>query len=134
MPWVTPITNWSSSSIYNYNDINRVESNMDYVRSELIAIGYDVPNMTFVVNRNYTSYDLLSSVNRIETNLEALKNSFVEPPNWLDTITWTADTRFTNYHANRWESNVLLIHDYVALVQQSFKYCGSFVAGQEVPI
>lgn len=132
MPWTNPKTNWTSNEAYNFGDINRVESNMEYVRSELIGIGYTVPSLTFITNRNILSYDLLSSVNRIESNMEAIK--LFTPPGWLDTITWTADTRFTNYHANRWESNVQLLHDYVPLVESAFRRCGAIVAGQGVPI
>lgn len=132
MPWVTPKTNWTSAEAYNFTDINRVEANMEYVRSELIAIGYAVPTLTFITNRNILSYDLLSSVNRLEANMEAVK--LFTPSGWLSTITWTADTRFTNYHANRWESNVQLLHDYIPLVEAAFRRCGAVVAGQGVPI
>lgn len=132
MPWVNPKTNWTSAEAYNYTDINRVEGNMEYVRSELIGIGYTIPAMTFITNRSNLSYDLLSSVNRLEANMEGLK--VFTPPCWLPTVTWAADTRFTNYHANRWESNVQLLHEYVPLVEAAFRRCGAVVAGQEVPI
>lgn len=132
MAWITPKTNWLTSDSYNFSDINRVENNTVEVRSYLVSIGYDIPTITTITNRNNFSYDLVPSVNRIEANLDTIRTNFFTPPNWLSSVIWDADTKFTNYHANRWESNVQLLYDYAQLAFQAYRYCGTFNSGQEV--
>lgn len=134
MPWITAKTDWTAADYYNFDDINRVENNTEYVRSELLVIGYVSPSMTFIKDRTDKSYDLVSSINRIEANLQTLVNNFVEPPGWLPSITWTQDTKFNAYHANRWENNLSLIHEYAALTEQAFRYAGTFPASEGVTI
>lgn len=134
MPWITPKTDWLSSDFYDFSDLNRVENNIEYASASLVVIGYPMPSMTFIKDRTNKSYDLLSSINRIEANLQTVADNFVEPPGWLPVVLWQPDTKFTEYHANRWESNAKLLYDYSILTEQAWRYCGMFVAGQEVPI
>lgn len=132
MAWQTPKTNWVASESYNYSDINRVENNTLEVHTYLTGIGYALPGITTVTNRTSSSYDLISSINRLENNLDSIKNNFVTPPGWQAKQTWTATTSFDENHANRWENNVSLLYEYAQLTFQSYRYAGTFNAGQEV--
>ena len=134
MPWETPKTDWLSTDVYNFDDINRVENNIEYVRLELIVLGYAMPSITVITDRTNKAYDLLSSINRLESNLQLVADNFVEPPGWLPGVAWLRDTKFTEYHANRWESNVSLLHEYAALTEQGWRYAGTFTAGTGVTI
>lgn len=134
MAWITPKTDWLASDFYDFSDLNRVENNIEYVRLRLGVIGYSVPSMTFIKDRTNKSYDLLSSINRIESNIDQLASSFVYPPGWLPLVFWQPDTKFTEYHANRWESNVSLLKEYSELTEQAWRYAGTFNAGTGVTI
>lgn len=130
--WLTPKTNWTSSEFYNANDLNRVENNIAYVRQQLAALNYTMPVLVVNTSRVNMNYDYVSSINRIENNLSAVKDAFITPSTWLPEVTWTADTVFTNTHANRWESNVKALYELATVVPQSFRYSGTFISGQEV--
>lgn len=156
MPWVTPVTNWTSTDVYNYTDINRVEGNIDFLRSYLVSIGYPVNAITVVTNRINTSYDTTTSINRLDANLEQCRVAFITPLDWVystnvgtvlnvsnttyptSTLTpqnndvWNNVTKFTHIQANRWESNTLSLYTLAQLANQSFKRCGTFNAGQVI--
>lgn len=133
MAWITPVTNWSASSYYNYGDLNRVENNISEVRTYLISIGYNVPSITANTSRSATSYDLISSINRIETNLNTVKNAMLTPPGWQSTITWDTTTRLSTDHANRWENSALQLYNLAQNIYAAYVYCGAFNSGgQEV--
>lgn len=130
MAWITPKTDWTDdeSVKYNFNDINRVENNINEIRLYLISIGYTVPAITVISGRTNTSIDYISSVNRIEGNLTILKDSFLMPSGWLNGITWTVGTGFDYTHANRWENNAKILYELAQNVYNYFKYCGSINA------
>jgi hypothetical protein len=132
MAWITPKTDWLATDFYNFDDINRVENNTVEVRSYLVSIGYNIPSIVTITNRVGKSYDLVSSINRLEANLDTIKNNFVTPPNWQNSVFWDSGTKFTEIHANRWESNVQLLYTYAQLTFQAYRYSGTFNAGQEV--
>lgn len=132
MTWSTPKTNWTSAEYFNSADLNRVEQNIDHVRTTLTGYGYSVPSITVNTGRTSSSYDQLSSINRIESNLDTIRTSFVTPIDWQSTITWTETTAFTAVQANRWENSVSTLYDLSLKVPQSFRYAGTISAGQEV--
>lgn len=131
MPWITPKMNWTGTDFYNAGDLNRVENNIAEVRSYLISIGYSIPTITTNTSRINTSYDLVSSINRIESNLNTIRQAFATPAGWQSTISWTAATKMTADHANRWETSAKLLYDAAQATYQGYRYAGTFNAGQE---
>lgn len=131
MAWITPITNWTSADYYNFYDLNRVENNINETRLYLVSLGYVMPTLTINTSRTATSYDLTSSINRIESNLDLIRTSFVTPTDWQSTITWTASTKMTNSHANRWESSTVSLYTLAQNVFASFTYSGTFNCGNQ---
>lgn len=132
MPWQTPKTNWTASDYYNAGDLNRVENNIDFVRTYLVGLGYAIPSITTDVSRINESYDDLTSINRIEANLTLIKDNFVTPSSWQAGQTWTVTTPLTHNDANRWESNISALYELAQKVPQSFRYAGTFNLSQEV--
>lgn len=132
MPWNTTKTNWVSTDYYNFSDLNRVENNIDYVRTVLIALGYTIPSITTNTGRTNLSYDTIDSINRVESNLNTIKNNFVTPSTWTEGQTWSLITPFSYTDANRWESNVQALYDLSITIPQSFRYSGTFNLAQEV--
>jgi hypothetical protein len=131
MAWITPKTNWTSSDYYNFADLNRVENNINELRIYLVSIGYLIPAITVNTTRINTSYDLVSSINRIENNINTIRLAFVTPGDWQSTITWDYTTKFTEAHANRWESSVFNLYTLAQNVYASFTYSGTFASGNQ---
>ena len=131
MAWITPVTNWTASGYYNYTDINRVENNINEVRTYLIGIGYVVPTITVNTARTTTSYDLISSINRIENNLDTIKNAMFTPSGWQSKITWDTTTKMSADVANRWENNALLLYTLAQNIYAAYTYCGAFNSGNQ---
>lgn len=130
--WITPVTSWTSGSYYNFSDFNRVENNIAYLQEYLVSLGYAVPAVTVITARTNTSYDQVSSINRIESNLNTIRNNFYTPTAWSPTITWTAQTKFTDTIANRWENSALQLYTMAITVPQSYRYSGIGAAGEEL--
>lgn len=125
-------TNWVSSENYNFEDINKVEGNMDILYSYWNPYGFGLPTITTITNRNVTDRDNVASINRLEENLDVFRQYIVEPPLWGDKVTWDRDRPFDYRDANRWEKNMELINQWAQNVVDEFKYCGTFYAGEGI--
>lgn len=125
-------TNWKASETYNFEDINKVEGNMDILYTYWSALGFIIPIGTTVTNRDDTDRDDVISINRLETNLDSFRIGILEPPGWSNVVTWDRDRGFTYVDANRWEKNMELINEWAQNTVDTFKYCNTFYAGQEV--
>jgi hypothetical protein len=130
MKWNVPKTDWNNSSLINFEDFNAIEENTSVVVGYLESIQYDIPSLTVVTNRDYTSIDYLSSINRIENNLELIRNNFMTPSGYGGAESWVVGKGFDFTDANRLENNLALLLDNGVLVFESFKYCGTFNCGQ----
>lgn len=131
MSWLTPKTDWNKDNSINYDDFNRIETNIEEIVSYLASYDYQLPAMTFVLNRTNKSIDYLSSINRIENNLETIKSNFITPVGWQDKKTWTIGLGFSFKDANRLESNIQKLRDLELLLVKNFRYCGTFNCGQD---
>lgn len=130
MAWVTPKTDWTENDLYNYFDLNRVETNIDVVVELLSLFGYEVGTYTFIKDRTEVDIEYLSSVNRLEDILDDLRIKFGSTPNgWGAKRIWNLESRFTYLDANRWENNTILMKDFILLAYYNYKYCGTFYSG-----
>ncbi|MCF0149598.1 MAG: hypothetical protein HUJ77_14530 [Clostridium sp.] len=123
-------TNWSKDDYYNYDDLNRVECNINYI-ADTIATFRDRSILQGVkVDRNNTSIEFSESLNRIESNIQSICDSFHTPVGFLGTKTdWRSGQYFDYKEANRLEDNIEKIYKLVVSTINAFKYCGAFTCG-----
>lgn len=125
-------TDWDIESTINFDDWNRIESNILDLAVYLNDIQYAVPTPTVVTNRTEKSIDFLSSINRIEANLGAIHDAFgMSPPTYLEQRTWGVGQGFGFEDANRLENNTQIMKTYGDLIQKSFRRSGAFTCGQQ---
>lgn len=129
--WQQPKTDWTSVDVYLAADLNRVENNTKYIRDEVVASGYAVPELTY--KTDWTQEDILfnDDFNRIEGNIktiadvyftglewEALKNNWVP----MDSVGYT--------FANRVEKNLKILYDILNTMRRQYIRFGVCNAGQ----
>lgn len=132
MAWVTPKTDWTQDDLYNYFDLNRVETNIEAVVELLSLFGYEMGTYTFVKDRTEVGIEYLSSVNRLEDILDDVRIKFgVTPTGWGAKRIWDINTKFSHLDAIRWENNSILLKDFLLLAYYNYKYCGTFYTGRE---
>lgn len=129
---ITPKINWNSNDYYNFADINRVESNIEFVSDYLASIGYVIPLEGIISNRDMASIDFISSINRLERNLDNIRANMITPPSYEDMKVWSIEIGFNYDDANRYEKNLLLLYKWGQLIFESYKYCGTFNCGEDV--
>lgn len=135
--WTTPLLffetkeNWQASDFFNYQDLNRIESNLVEVENTLRSIHYRIPTLISRYDRDITSVDYISSINRIEYNLDTIQTNFVTPIGWREKKDWEVGDGFSFDDVNRIESNILKLKDLSHLAAKNFKYCGTMTCGGE---
>lgn len=132
MPWIEPKTNWNDRDYYNFDDLNRVEINSEYVATLLTEYRGEPVTIPVVTNRDMTKIEFFDSLNRIEGNIQTLADLFFEPVGWIEPKTnWQSGQPFDWRDANRLERNLALLHDLLLKAFESYKYCGTFYAGED---
>lgn len=132
MPWQTPKVNWTESDFYNFNDLDRVESNTAYLAGALSDYSGRPIVITVVTNRDVKRFEFFDSLNRIEGNIQTLANNFFEPTGWERPKTnWKSGAPFDWRDARRLEKDLQLIYDLLNKAIDSLKYCGTFAAGED---
>lgn len=132
---ITPKIDWTSFDIYNIEDLNRVEANIEKTLQELKFFNQNIAIQNCIVNRDYTRIEFDYSLNRIESNIEALKNFFYEPDGWIQSKTnWEALDTFSYIDANRLEVNIKLLYELIQKAKVNLQYCGTINCGQDTRI
>ena len=122
---------WTIDHSAAFSDFDRLETNMQTLRSMLVAIQYAIPGMSFTTTRDQTFIDFLNSINRIESNLEGIRTNFVTPPGYPGSKTWAVGRGFDFNDMNRLETDIRLLFQYAGLVYDSLVYCGTINCGYE---
>lgn len=130
MTWQTPKTDWSPEDFYNFEDLNRVENNVE-VLMELLTYF----NVTLVLPTNRTrtmkTIELAPSLNRVENNIRLLGQRY-RPKQWIEPkINWRYNMTFTYVDANRLEINLKIIYALYRGNYDSWARCGSYTCGEE---
>ena len=126
MAWITPKTVWDTADYYNYEDLNRVEENTQYVNDLLVSIGYS-PTVTGIdTTRTNASLVYYDDLNRIETNIKNLADASYEPLTWeTPKTTWVSVIDAFDYSdANRLENNLLNLKNMIDGIVSNVLYCG----------
>ena len=134
MSWQTPKTNWTSNDYYNFEDLNRVESNSVFLAEKLGDYLSRVISLTDVTtNRTMSRIEFNDQLNRIESNIAILASNFYKPVGWKEVkTTWSANQPFDYNDANRYENNLNLIYTLLMDAINNYKYSGTFAAGEGV--
>ena len=131
MTWQEPKTDWSSEDCYNFEDLNRVESNTKIVAG-LVKLFDRIPDLETNTNRDMSSIEFAESLNRIENNIKILGERRILP-GWISPkMDWEYNQRFSYVDANRLEKNLKLLYEYYKGNSELFKYCGAYTCGEEV--
>lgn len=132
--WQTPKTDWTRNDEYNAADLNRVEGNTKCLADLLATVGYPVALAPVKTDRDYKGFEFADSLSRIEANIHALTTGFFAPPGYIPPKTWTALRPHDWRDANRVESNLKVLYDWIFRTMDGFKYCGTFYCGEGVEI
>ncbi|EJW14278.1 hypothetical protein M5X00_31800 [Paenibacillus alvei] len=129
--WIEPKTEWAPNDFYNFEDLNRVESNTKEIA---LLIGYfgGTPQLDVVTNRDMKRIEFADSLNRIESNVFKLQQRY-KPAGWISNkLDWKSNDPFDYKDAARLENNLALLHFYYQGNIDNFRYCGAYICGEEV--
>lgn len=107
------IKKWVSTDYLNYDDMNRIETNINTLYDLVLEIDSTASVPTIVTNRTYTSIDTVSSLNRIESNIANIDNYYPIQNFYWDTpkTNWKAWDSITYMDLNRIEGNIEAIYN-----------------------
>lgn len=129
MAWTTPKIDWGKDDYYNFEDLNRVESNIEVIAT-LISIFGSAPVIALIKNRDMKHIEFADSLNRIEENINVLVQRY-KPKGWEECkLDWEANKPFDYNDAIRMEKNLALLHFYYQGNANQFRYCGIYVCGE----
>jgi hypothetical protein len=123
-------TNWTSEDYYNFEDLNKVESNTQLVAEYIRSLQYDIPELITRTDRNMTSIDFKSSIERVQENIEKIRMNFLTPLNYQGTRE-NISKGFSYIDANRLEDNIQKLYELALIVKDNLIYCGTFNCGSE---
>ena len=107
----------------NVSDINRIESNIEYLGKQLVDHGYH----TSVFTKSWRNDDLPNEgdVARILENVRGLVNSYYTHP-----VAPSIPNTLLNYEdVNAVEKNLFLIKELLDCMVGSYRMCGTFQSG-----
>lgn len=142
MPLITPITDRTQADVnyaraypysstpnkgaINHTDLNRIESNCEYLASQLNHYGYSV-NITVKTNWTMMDFPYQSKIDRIRNNINAIINAYHNLQGRPDIRYW--DSLDWN-DANSLEQNILNIDIMLQRMAAFFKYSGMNYSGE----
>lgn len=119
---------YTGKPMLNFGDLNRIELDCAYLAEQFNA---NLVPVTITTKTDWTAADFpyLAQINRIRDNVNALKNAYYAIEGSPDITYWNS----LNWQdANILEQNLKNLKTLLDLMIASFKYSGTFSAGQEV--
>lgn len=134
--WVTPVTDRTSTSYYNFADPNRVDNNARYLLEYIQTnIGYAL------ILDAYTTQDINSLptnalINLLEHNINSIRDAIGDDPIIWATLneSWIGGDEFIYTDANNLESNLSALKTTLENIYLAFRRCGSFNCGTKLTI
>jgi len=133
--WIEPvvdrilqdISDKNDRAYLNYFDLNRIEQDTEYLHDVLLTYGYS-QQVDCKTDWLMTDFPYIAEIERTRSNILNLLNGYytqeTELPTSLAELTWQK--------LNAVEQNLKLMYEMIGRMEQSFKRCGTFNAGQEV--
>lgn len=130
------IKKWTSNDYLNYEDMNRIENNIDTLYDLVLEIDATATVPTIINNRTYSSIDTVSSLNRIESNIANIDNYYpIQVNYWQEPKTsWKAWDIISYMDLNRIESNIEAIYNTLCNYlnhKAEITYVGQFYTEEE---
>ncbi|MFZ3132755.1 MAG: hypothetical protein WA125_17040 [Desulfosporosinus sp.] len=133
MAWIAAKTDWDATDYYNYGDVNRVESNTDYL-DDYITTNIGAIPATTGIKMDWDNMGIpdKDDFNKLEGNVQALRNCFAgDPTGWVaPKITWVSLDKFDYSDANRLETDLSLLKTMSENVVAAYLFCGNFICGE----
>ena len=112
MSYINPKLNWSASDFVNYDDLNRVENNTQYVADKLNEFGYYCPAITTKTNWAMSDIVYAEDLNRIESNIKTCQEAYYVTSEFEELKTdWATLDPVTFDFNNRIEKDLDIIVD-----------------------
>lgn len=126
------ITDRTSSAVYGYQDLNRVESAVESIGRECAKMGIDYSPVTktdWALPENFTpeSWPVHSQMVRYLDNVNRIKKIFyctVQLPTSMERLTWAS--------ANNIEKVLKIAMERIEGIKESYRYSGEIFAGEEL--
>ncbi len=124
---------FTSTSYYNFYDLNRVEINTLATKDLAEVLRGDINLEDIVFDRDMKSIPFADVLNRVEGNINILGNKLYKPKGWTQPkLDWRYNQPFSYEDANRLEKNLLLLYNYAKGNIDKIPYCGMYTCGEEV--
>jgi hypothetical protein len=128
--WLEPVTNRTAldKGYLTFEVLNRIEGNCSYIAEQLFLYGYQI-EIEAKTDWSMNDFPYAFQINRIRNNI----NTLIDAYHKLD---GSPDIRYWNsldwQDVNSLEQNLFNLNDILERMKNSFKYCGTFNAGEEV--
>ncbi|MCF6461504.1 LamG domain-containing protein [Clostridium sp. Cult3] len=124
---------FTSTSYYNFYDLNRVEINTLATKDLAEVLRGDINLESINFDRDMKSIPFADVLNRVEGNINILGNKLYKPKGWIQPkLDWRYNQPFSYEDANRLEYNLLLLYNYAKGNIDKIPYCGAYTCGEEV--
>lgn len=131
MSYINPKLNWSANDFVNFDDLNRVESNTQYVADKLNEYGYYCPAITTKTNWAMSDVVYAEDLNRIESNIKTMQEAYYVTEEFEELkIDWATLDPVTFNFNNRIEKDIDIINRLIESMKQYYVYSGVSVCGQ----
>lgn len=129
--WQQPKTDWTSVDVYLATDLNRVEQNTQYMRDEIVASGYAVPELIYKTDWKQEDILFNDDFNRIEGNIKTIADVYFTGADWEEMKTdWVPMDSVGYAFANRVERNLKILYDILMSMRRQYVRLGVCRAGQ----
>lgn len=124
---------FTSTSYYNFYDLNRVEINTLATKDLAEVLRGDINLEDIDFDRNMKALPFTDTLNRVEGNINILGNKLYKPKGWITPkLEWAYNQPFSYEDANRLERNLLLLYNYAKGNIDKIPHCGQIYVGEEV--
>lgn len=131
MSFINPKLNWSANDFINFDDLNRVENNTEWVAQQLNNCGYYVRPL--IHKTDWVMSDIVYSedLNRIESNINELQEAYYVTDDFEELkIDWETLDPVTFNFANRIEKDLDILNRLIESMKLYYVKCGVSTCGQ----
>ena len=128
--WIQPKTDWTQNDYINVEDFTRIFNNMAYLRDMIATYLGSSVILEGNVLTNERALPMVSSLNVIERNLDALRSVMSSDLLFPATQIWSQPRNPDFTDANRWESFLWKLNQYLNAMALAWHYSGELFVGE----